>query len=61
MKHENTLKNPNNFPSIKVILLICGPIIMAPSSTPITIPQKAYFAAISARKTAIIITSITTR
>jgi len=61
VRHENTLKNPNNFPSIKVILLICDPIIMAPSSTLIAIPQKAHFAAISARKTAIIITSITTR
>jgi hypothetical protein len=61
MRHENTLKNPNNFPSIKVILLICDPIKMAPNSTYITISQNAHFAAIVAGKTAIIITSITTR
>jgi hypothetical protein len=61
MRHENTLKNPNKFPSIKVILLICAPIRMTHSRLHIIISPNAGWAAIAAGQTTIIITSITTR
>ncbi len=61
MRHENTLKIPNKFPSIKVILLICAPINMISQQLHIDASQNARLTAIAANSSIIIITSVTTR